>query len=92
MGTGLRHLHLADGSGSPHDEHLVPGRGTQPCAEILQRLADARFDGIVVAEISTRRSRTRYERAELLAESLLFARLNLEPTARPPREVARPTV
>ena len=30
-------------------------------------------------EISTRRCRTRYERAALLAESLLFARLNLQP-------------
>ena len=40
MGAGLSHLHLADGSGGPRDEHLVPGRGTQPCAEVLQRLAD----------------------------------------------------
>ena len=43
MGAGLHHLHLADGSGGPRDEHLVPGRGTQPCAEVLQRLADTRL-------------------------------------------------
>ena len=67
MGAGLTHLHLADGSGGPRDEHLVPGRGTQPCAEVLQRLADTGYRGAVVAEVSTRRCRTRYERAELLA-------------------------
>jgi sugar phosphate isomerase/epimerase len=101
MGAGLSHLHLADGSGGPRDEHLVPGRGTQPCAEVLQRLADNGYRGAVVAEVSTRRCRTRYERAELLARSLLFARLHLQPTDRPTeptepptarREVARPTV
>ena len=90
MGPGLRHVHLADGSGSHRDEHLVPGRGTQPCAEVLQRLADTGYGGVVVAEISTRRCRTRYDRAEMLARSLLFARLHLQPTA--DREVARPTV
>lgn len=90
MGAGLHHVHLADGSGSHRDEHLVPGRGTQPCAEVLQRLADTGYGGVVVAEISTRRCRTRYDRAEMLARSLLFARLHLQPTA--DREVARPTV
>jgi sugar phosphate isomerase/epimerase len=91
MGQGLRHLHLADGSGAPRDEHLVPGRGGQPCAEVLQRLADSGYDGVVVVEISTRRCRTRYRRIELLAESLLHARLNLQPTPERPREVALPT-
>jgi sugar phosphate isomerase/epimerase len=92
MGPGLRHLHLADGSGAPRDEHLVPGRGSQPCAEVLQRLADSGYDGVVVVEINTRRCRTRYRRMELLAESLLHARLNLQPTPERSREVARPTV
>jgi sugar phosphate isomerase/epimerase len=90
MGAGLHHVHLADGSGGPRDEHLVPGRGTQPCAEVLQRLADTGYSGAVVAEVSTRRCRTRYERAEMLARALLFARLHLQPTERP-REVMRPT-
>lgn len=77
MGAGLAHVHLADGSGSTRDEHLVPGRGTQPCAEVCQRLADSGFEGAVAIEVSTRRCRTRYDRAALLAEALLFARLHL---------------
>jgi sugar phosphate isomerase/epimerase len=84
MGDGLAHLHLADGTGAPRDEHLVPGRGSQPCAEVCERVAASGFTGVVVVEISTRRCRTRYERATLLAESLLFARLNLAPTAAKP--------
>jgi sugar phosphate isomerase/epimerase len=83
MGAALTHVHLADGSGSPRDEHLVPGRGGQPCAEVCERLTGSWFDGVVVVEVSTRRCRTRPERAALLAESLLFARLHLQPTARP---------
>jgi sugar phosphate isomerase/epimerase len=75
MGSGLRHLHLADGTGLPKDEHLVPGRGTQPCAEVCESLAGS--DGQVVVEINTRRARGGQERAKDLAESLLFARLHL---------------
>jgi len=83
MGDRLTHLHLTDGSGSAKDEHLVPGRGNQPCAEVCQLLADggfARSGGTAVLEVSTRRCRTRLERTGLLAESLLFARLHLAPT------------
>jgi sugar phosphate isomerase/epimerase len=83
MGTGLTHVHLADGTGAPRDEHLVPGRGSQPCAEVCERLVTSGFGGVVVVEISTRRCRTRPERADLLAEALLFARLHLQPSARP---------
>ncbi len=83
MGTGLAHVHLADGSGAPRDEHLVPGRGGQPCAEVCERLAAAGFGGVVVREVSTRRCRTRGERTTLLAESLLFARLHLQTSAAP---------
>jgi sugar phosphate isomerase/epimerase len=77
MGRQLTHVHLADGSGSPRDEHLVPGRGSQPCAEVCLGLADRGFTGTVVIEVSTRRARTRPERRALLTEALLFARLNL---------------
>jgi sugar phosphate isomerase/epimerase len=77
MGERLAHLHLADGTGLPNDEHLVPGRGTQPCADVLRRLALTGFGGTVVVEISTRRSRSRNARLDALAESLLFARLHL---------------
>jgi sugar phosphate isomerase/epimerase len=83
MGDALTHVHLTDGSGAPRDEHLVPGRGSQPCAEVCERLAGSGFGGVVVVEISTRRCRTRPERTALLAESLLFARLHLQATAHP---------
>ncbi|MFC4459762.1 sugar phosphate isomerase/epimerase family protein [Pseudonocardia nematodicida] len=88
MGPALRHLHLTDGTGAPRDEHLVPGRGNQPCAEVCETLAGggfARAGGVAVLEVSTRRCRTRDERTGLLAESLLFARLHLAPTV-PVRE------
>jgi sugar phosphate isomerase/epimerase len=77
MGDGLTHVHLADGSGLPKDEHLVPGRGTQPCAELLSHLTRTGFTGQVVLEVNTRRARTAAERVEMLAESLLYARLHL---------------
>jgi len=76
MGSRLGHLHLADGSGSAKDEHLVPGRGNQPCAEILESLARNGFRGSVVIEISTR-GVDREEREVDLAEALSFARLHL---------------
>jgi sugar phosphate isomerase/epimerase len=81
LGERLVHLHLADGSGSNRDEHLVPGRGAQPCAEVLERLAASGFTGTVVAEISTRRAANRAEREADLAEALAFARLNLAAAA-----------
>lgn len=77
MGTRLAHLHLADGTGAAVDEHLVPGRGTQPCAQLCRQLAADGFDGVVVVEINTRDARTRTERAALVTESLEFARANL---------------
>jgi sugar phosphate isomerase/epimerase len=77
MGDRLAHVHLADGLGSARDEHLVPGRGTQPCAELLEGLAAEGFAGQVVVEVSTRRSEDRAEREADLAEALAFTRLNL---------------
>ncbi len=77
MGTRLAHLHLCDGTGAPRDEHLVPGRGSQPCADVCLALARGGFSGTVVVEVSTRRARTRPERRALLIEALLFARLHL---------------
>jgi sugar phosphate isomerase/epimerase len=76
-GDRLAHLHLADGSGSRNDEHLVPGRGTQPCAQVLERLARTGYDGVVVLEVNTRRAATHDERVADLAESLSFARAAL---------------
>jgi sugar phosphate isomerase/epimerase len=83
LGDRLAHLHLADGSGSNRDEHLVPGRGGQPCAEILERLALDGFAGTVVVEVSTRRAVNRADREADLAEALAFARLNLAVEAAP---------
>jgi sugar phosphate isomerase/epimerase len=78
MGDGLRHIHLADGSGAPKDEHMVPGRGNQPCAVLCEMLARGGFDGQVVLEVNTRRAGSPAARREMLAEALLFARLHLD--------------
>lgn len=82
MGDRLTHVHLADGTGSGRDEHLVPGRGGQPCGELLERLAGGGFSGQVVLEVNTRRAATRTEREADLAEALAFARLNLAAPSR----------
>jgi sugar phosphate isomerase/epimerase len=74
---GLVHLHLCDGSGASTDEHLVPGRGTQPTVEICQMLAASSFTGHVILEVTTSGARTAGEREQLLTESLGFARTHL---------------
>lgn len=76
LGDRLVHLHLADGSGSVRDEHLIPGRGSQPCDELLRRLGSDHFEGHVIVEVSTRK-RTEQEREADLAEALAFAHLHL---------------
>jgi sugar phosphate isomerase/epimerase len=77
MGAGLRHVHLGDGTGEARDEHLVPGRGTQPCGKLLGSLPSRGYRGAVVVEVSTRRATSRAEREADLAESLAFAREHL---------------
>ncbi len=77
IGDRLAHLHICDGSGAGRDEHLVPGRGAQPCAEVLGRLARKGFRGSVVVEVNTRRALNRDEREADLAEALAFTRLHL---------------
>ncbi|MEV5707736.1 sugar phosphate isomerase/epimerase [Actinoallomurus sp. NPDC052274] len=82
LGDRLAHIHLADGIGIVNrDEHLVPGRGNQPCAQMLERLAAQRYTGQVVVEINTRRATDREQRESDLAESLAFARLHLAAAA-----------
>ena len=71
------HLHLCDGSGAAADEHLVPGRGTQPTAEVCQMLAASNFAGHVILEVTTSGARSAAEREALLVESLQFARTHL---------------
>ena len=79
LGDRLVHVHMADGTGTAiaPDEHLVPGRGGQPCAELLTRLSAADYPGMVVLEVNTRRALSRDERQADLAESLEFTRRHL---------------
>lgn len=77
MGEGLVHLHLCDGSGASTDEHLVPGRGNQPAAQICRLLATSDFTGHVILEVTTSGARNAAERDALLTESLQFAREHL---------------
>ncbi|MFC8725853.1 sugar phosphate isomerase/epimerase family protein [Streptomyces bacillaris] len=90
MGDRLAHIHLADGRGSAKDEHLVPGRGDQPCAELLERLARTSFDGHVVIEVNTRRAMSSAEREADLAEALAFTRLHLATSTTTPADPAAP--
>ena len=76
LGDRLRHVHMTDGSGSAKDEHLVPGRGNQPCGEFLEHLAATGFEGHVVAEINTRKAGDREQREVDLLESLAFSKLH----------------
>lgn len=76
LGPRLAHVHLADGSGSPKDEHRVPGRGSQPCVEFMQALAASDYAGDVVIEINTRKTSDVESKEALLLESLAFARLH----------------
>ena len=79
LGGRLAHVHMADGTGLPKDEHLVPGRGTQPCAPLLRKLAADGYSGTVVLEVNTRRATTREARLADLAEALTFTRRYLSP-------------
>jgi sugar phosphate isomerase/epimerase len=83
LGERLRHVHLTDGSGSAKDEHLVPGRGNQRVAELLEQLAGQSFAGHIVVEINTRKAARSDARELDLLESLAFARLNFERAAEP---------
>ena len=84
MGTRLAHLHLADGTDSARDEHLVPGRGEQPASQVLEHLVRTGFRGTVIAEVSTRKAVDREQRLADLKETLDFARRHLaRPVASP---------
>ena len=77
LGDRLTHVHMADGTGTNRDEHLVPGRGAQPCAPLLAKLAADDYPGVVVLEVNTRRAATREARLADLAEALDFTRTHL---------------
>lgn len=89
MGSRLRHVHLCDGSGSMDegrifDEHLLPGRGNEPVAEVLEYLVHHDWEGSVVAEVNTRKARDEDARLELLRETLAFAQAHLGTAYRGP--------
>jgi sugar phosphate isomerase/epimerase len=78
LGGRLVHVHMADGTGVPNrDEHLVPGRGTQPCGPVLEKLNADNYSGMVVLEVNTRRATTRDARLADLSEALDFTRRHL---------------
>jgi sugar phosphate isomerase/epimerase len=78
LGDRLVHVHMADGTGvTNRDEHLVPGRGAQPCARLLEGLAADGYPGTVVLEVNTRRAISREARMADLAEALEFTRRHL---------------
>ncbi len=82
MGDRLRHLHLCDGRGSVEDgtvfdEHLLPGRGTQPVAETLDWLASTDWSGSVVAEVKPATSTSDAKRLAQLIETVAFAKHHL---------------
>ena len=83
LGERLRHVHMTDGTGSAKDEHLVPGRGTQPVVELLEHLAGRAFAGHIVVEINTRRAADREARELDLMEALAFTRLNFAAAPEP---------
>src|SRR5690625_7979535 len=72
------HLHLADGSGkTTKDEHLPPGEGNQPCAEVLRRLANRGWQGSGLLETNTRGLGGPGGRDRVLRQYLLFGRRHL---------------
>ena len=83
LGSSLRHIHMTDGTGSAKDEHLVPGRGTQPVGELLEHLASVDFRGHIVVEINTRKAADRKARELDLVEALAFTRLHFAAAPEP---------
>jgi len=78
MGDRLRHVHLTDGTvsmrdGQLLDEHLVPGRGTQPVAEVVRYLASTGWSGSLVAEVNTAGAGSEDGRLAMLRETREFA-------------------
>ncbi|WP_067817835.1 sugar phosphate isomerase/epimerase family protein [Nocardia inohanensis] len=86
MGSGLAHLHLADGRGAATDEHLIPGEGTQPLTQLCEKLVANGFDGQAVIEVNTQMARTTMDRAAMLNRALTFAREHLNGVSVPEPE------
>jgi sugar phosphate isomerase/epimerase len=87
LGERLRHVHLCDGTGAIgegqiFDEHLLPGYGREPVADVLEALTARSWAGSIVAEVNTRKAKSERERLELLRETLEFARRHTHQTRR----------
>jgi sugar phosphate isomerase/epimerase len=83
LGERLRHVHLCDGAGSMEDgkifdEHLLPGDGGQPVAEVLSMLAKGNWDGSVVAEVNLHKYKGSAAKLELLKQTVDFARTHMD--------------
>jgi sugar phosphate isomerase/epimerase len=79
-GDKVKHVHLSDGHTQKDkfhifDEHLPPGKGTQPIAETLEYLKSINFNGYIIAEINTKTKRNK-KRKHILEKVLNFARLH----------------
>lgn len=90
-GDRLRHVHLCDGTApSPRgaflDEHLLPGAGEQPVAEVLALLGAADWSGSIVAEVHLPATGGDALRLAQLRASLAFAKLALASTGENPKE------
>lgn len=77
-GDKLKHVHLCDGTYRlnnlrMHDEHLVPGKGSQPVAETLKLLKKNKFSGHIVAEVHTENYSPK-KRFKKLTKTLEFAK------------------
>ena len=83
LGPRLRHVHLCDGvvstrPGGLVDQHLVPGTGDQPVAEVLGHLARSGWSGSVVAEVHARgRATDEAVLTDMLRRTLAHARAAL---------------
>ena len=51
----VRHLHLSDSTSTRGDEHLPPGQGTLPLAELAACMMGDAFDGQIVLEVAVGR-------------------------------------
>jgi sugar phosphate isomerase/epimerase len=73
MGPRLEHVHLSDSMRRGGDEHLPPGEGRLPLAELATELATGGFAGDVVIEAHLFRV-ARNSRASVLRDSREWAR------------------
>lgn len=81
VGERLAHLHVTDGRGRTFkDEHLVPGDGGQPVAQILRTLAHRGWGGSIVVEISTGHTTVLEKKLPDIRRSLTFTRRELGQT------------